>query len=168
MSIIDSLIYDRAQADRAALDALLAQANAGTITAEGWAVLQTPGHRGAYDYTHLNRVTEAMNNLHERLTGYGYNTGYVPLKIEGNRTEWQEGDAPTPEQLDAYLANLRALKSVLALLSTTPAAPADMEDLTINEANAIEKILADLDFQVVTMATTFIPCGEAICGGDNL
>ena len=168
MSIFETLVTDRSAADPEELRALLVKAVEGTATGEEWAVLNDPGHRGAYNYTDLNRVTAAMDDLHGRLTAYGYRTGYEPLRIDGGRTEWREEDVPTREQLEHYLANLRALKGVLNLRAATPQAPEDMEGLTYGEANDIERILTDLDFQVVTMATTFIPCGEALCGGDNL
>lgn len=191
-----TLITDRTAADVAKLEGILAKnmrnwtteesmyfwfgegAYGGILTAEGdalWtatdAVHAYEGDgliRGAYNYTDLNRVTAAMDDLHGRLTAYGYRTGYAPFEAATGRRTWQEGDIPTREQMEDYLANLRSLKGVLDLLATTPKAPADMEGLTIAEANNIEQILVDLDFQVTTMATTFIPCGEAICGGDNL
>lgn len=166
MSIFDTLIADRSQKDRTELEALFAQALDGTISAAGWAVLNDPNHRGAYNYTDLNRVTEAMEALHARLTDYGYATGYQPVYVVGSRTVWQENEDPTMEQLEQYLANVRRLRAVLATLPTTPQAPADMEYLTIQEANAIEQILVDLDFQITTMATTFVPAGEAVSGGD--
>lgn len=124
--------------------------------------------RGAYNYTDLNRVTAAMEDIHSRLTAYGYRTGFAPFEAAPGRFGWLEDDIPTREQMAAYLANLRALKAVLNLLATTPNAPTDIEDLTIAEANNIEQILVDLDFQITTMATTFVACGEALCGGDNL
>lgn len=191
-----TLITDRSAADVAKLKGILAK-DMRDWTAEEWmyffhgegsygAILTAEGDelwtttdaveayngndfvRGAYNYTDLNRVTAAMEDIHSRLTAYGYRTGYAPFEAAPGRYTWQEREIPTREQMEAYLANLRALKGVLDLLSTTPAAPADMEGLTYGEANNIEKILVDLDFQITTMATTFIPCGEAISGGDNL
>ena len=82
MSIIDTLITDRTAADTAALDALYAKARAGTITDEEWAVLNDPTHKGAYNYTDLNRVSEALEYLRNRLEGYGYLAkGYSRVKI---------------------------------------------------------------------------------------
>lgn len=81
---------------------------------------------------------------------------------------WYEGDIPTREQFGAYLANLRALRGVLDLPAGTPRVPADAEELTYGEANDIEHMLNKMDFQVVTMATTFVPAGEAVSGGDYL
>lgn len=191
-----TLITDRTAADVAKLAAVLAKhvddwtaadrmyfwngegGFVGILTAEGdelWsttdAVHAYEGDgliRGAYNYTDLNRVTAAMDDLHGRLTAYGYRTGYAPFETAPGRLNWQEGDIPTREQFGAYLANLRALRGVLDLPAGTPRVPADAEELTYGEANDIEHMLNKVDFQVVTMATTFVPAGEAVSGGDYL
>lgn len=87
MSIIDSLITNRTQADVAALHALLAKAKAGTLTDEEWAVLADPAHKGAYNYTDLNRVSAALDYLAVLLRGYGYAVpGYQRIKVPHKTT----------------------------------------------------------------------------------
>lgn len=81
---------------------------------------------------------------------------------------WYETDTPTASEMSAYLANVAAVRRVLTVLSTTPTTPASMADLTVDKANDIEKILLDISVQLDILPTTYIPCGEAICGGDNL
>lgn len=81
---------------------------------------------------------------------------------------WYEVDSPTTEQMTVYLLNVSVIRSVLAVMETTPEVPADMVDLMVQEANDIEVILLDVYRQLTIMPTTFIPCGEALCGGDNL
>lgn len=81
---------------------------------------------------------------------------------------WHEFDWPTPETMTIYLLNVAAIRSVLAVLQSTPNAPSDMGRLMAQEANNIEVILLDVCRQLSIMPTTFIPCGEALCGGDNL
>lgn len=81
---------------------------------------------------------------------------------------WYEFDWPTPEAMTMYLLNVAAIRTVLSVLQSTPRVPLDMEKLMVKEANDIEVILLDVYKQINTMATTFIPCGEALCGGDNL
>lgn len=81
---------------------------------------------------------------------------------------WYEFDTPTAEHMSAYIGNLVAIRSVLMVLKSTPEAPSDMVGLMIKDANNIEKILLDVYRQLTIMPTTFIPCGEALCGGDNL
>ena len=52
--------------------------------------------KGTYDWRALNRVTEAMEDLHRRFTEYGYATGYVPVRIvhrDGSVSgQWREDD----------------------------------------------------------------------------
>lgn len=81
---------------------------------------------------------------------------------------WYEFDWPTPETMTVYLRNVSIIRSVLAVLAPTPEVPDNMVGLMVKEANDIEVILLDVYTQINIMATTFIPCGEALCGGDNL
>lgn len=78
---------------------------------------------------------------------------------------WYESDIPTQSLMAAYLANVL---SVYTALMADPALPATMEKLDYTGANQIEQALVDLEETVNVMITTFIPCGEAVCGGDNL
>ena len=174
MSVIDTLICDRTQADVAALEGLLAKAKKGALTDAELASFHLASSRGAYNHTDLNRVTAAMDHIHARLTGCGYATGYAPVRIphrDGTSdTLWREDDEGMGAELfAAYLANLGRLRAVLAVLPDTPSAPDDMDGLTTQEANAIEKILVDLDGLLVSMrevmlhaAQPFLCCGYAV------
>lgn len=79
MSIIQELITDRAQADVNRVRELALKGWTGMTTAEQteWAA----GMKGAYNYTDLNRVTQAMDYINNQLVGYGYATGYQKIKI---------------------------------------------------------------------------------------
>ena len=81
MSIVDELITDRTQADVDAVRELLLKVSGGTATAEELAQFNLAKEKGAYNYTDLNRVTQAMDCINERLTGYGYQTGYQKVEI---------------------------------------------------------------------------------------
>lgn len=81
---------------------------------------------------------------------------------------WYEFDWPTPETMTVYLLNVSAIRAVLVVLRSTPEVPTDMERLMMQGVNDIEAILLDVYRQLTIMPTTFIACGEAICGGDNL
>lgn len=99
-------------------------------------------------------------------------TAFV-MVASGNADEydpytWYEFDWPTPETMTVYLLNVSAIRAVLVVLRSTPEVPTDMERLMAQEANNIEAILLDVCRQLSIMPTTFIPCGEALCGGDNL
>lgn len=165
MSIIDTLIYDRTAADTAALDALFAKARAGSLTEEEKAILADPAHKGAYNYTDLNRVNTAMEYLVTRLRGYGYAVaGY-----QRDETLWTMASIPNPARMQRYLDNVAAIRNTMAVLTTTPAVPDDMEGLTAAEANAIEKVLVDVETVIHSMvqimpraAQPLVMCGFLI------
>lgn len=79
MTVIDTLITDRTQAD---------ETRAEQLAAKGWAAMTTAereewlaGPKGAYNATDLNRVTAAIEYLNDKLSSYGYATGYSPIII---------------------------------------------------------------------------------------
>ena len=118
--------------------------------------------RGAYNHTDLTRVTEAMDYLNGVFTERGYLTAYVPVK-----TKWSKEAAPSVGQMQRYLANVSALRNVVAK-GVPLAVPAVMEKLTVTEANNIEKILVTIHDLLMRMLLTMAPCGAATSGGDYL
>ena len=76
--IIDDLITNRTQEDASYAAELAAKGQ--NMTEEEWAAYLA-GLRGAYNYTDLNRVTEAMEYINDRLSGYGYTSGYKSIEI---------------------------------------------------------------------------------------
>ena len=80
MSIIQELITDRTQADVTHWQELHDKGWAG-MTDEEKAEWNTAAMKGAYNYTDLNRVTEAMDYLNNLFAGYGYNTGYKKIPV---------------------------------------------------------------------------------------
>ena len=160
MSIIDTLITDRTQAD---VDRVLA------LSAKGWAGMSaaeqaewSAGLRGAYNASDLNRVQEAMEYLADVFTSYGYAVTLQPTPT------WSVGEIPNEEQMTAYLSNLAALRGVLAVLPTTPATPESMELLTYVTANNIEQILIDINLILNTMGGAFLRAGMpwAVAGNE--
>lgn len=83
MSIIDELITDRTQSDVTHWQELHDKGWAG-MTDDEKAEWSTAAMKGAYNYTDLNRVTEAMDYLNGVFTGYGYATGYKPIKVRNS------------------------------------------------------------------------------------
>lgn len=123
---------------------------------------RVPG--AAYGWTDMNRVTEAMEYVASRLNAYGYNVTVDPRRFTRE-------DLPTETVFEEYMAQLQQLRDVITLIITTPPVPGISRSrpyMTVQEANDIEKILVDIDALLSIMATTFIPCGEALCGEDNL
>lgn len=168
MSVIDTLITDRTQADVdrvAALTALWATQADGTIQWTGTSAELAEymaGLRGAYTACDWTRVSGAMTWLAQRLQSCGYAVSLLPLPVyDGN-------GIPLETPAENYLANVSALRAALAVFPTTPAVPPDMEGLTWQEANDIERILADLDRLLDYMAAAYRHCGAAVCGGSGL
>ena len=166
MSVIDTLITDRTGADLSELEALLAKPLA-TWTEEELSWFNNSKSKGAYDYTDLNRVTEAMEYLNGILNEYGYITGYEPVMVADGRIEWQKQDEPTEAKLSEYLRNIEKLRSVLELLPNTPDTPADMDGMTIQEANAIKQILSDINTIIIRVLRSFIRSGAFTAWSGN-
>ena len=137
MSIIDTLITDRAQADKERVEELAAKGYDAMTDAEKAEWLGEL--RGAYNASDLNRVGSAVDYVAGRLRGCGISVSVAP------RMDWQETDIPTKAEMAAYLADIAALRAPLPLRDGTPPGPADMLGLSWEEANAIESILLAVD-----------------------
>lgn len=77
---------------------------------------------------------------------------------------WYEDDIPTIGLLDAYIANVAALRGTVAVLPTTPATPESMKLLDYIKANNIEKILVDINQLLSNMAAAWFYSGEVYSG----
>ena len=156
MSVIDTLVYDRTQADVSrALD----------LARRGWAKLTDAekaewlaGLRGAYNAADLNRVGEATTYLAALLVQLPkdmlaylasidvapdafWAVSYAPADYAfTGKEDWEPVDIPTAEQLAEYLAKVALLRA--AFEYDTDPLPESMERLTFSGANAIEKALA--------------------------
>ncbi len=115
--------------------------------------------KGVYGAVDLNRVGEAINHVAARLRAAGNNIEVSP------KADWAREDIPTPAQMVHYLEQIQKVRDVLAVYQTTPAVPADMEDLTHGEANDIEKILVDIDQLITNMIAAYYYSGE-LYGGE--
>lgn len=167
MSIIDELITDRTQSDVTHWQELHDKGWAG-MTDDEKAEWNTAAMKGAYNYTDLNRVTEAMQYLDDVFLAYGYTTGYVPILVHPGETErlytWCESDIPTAAHMERYIANVAALRGTVAVLPTTPATPESMKLLDYIKANNIEKILVDINQLLSNMAAAGFYSGEVYSG----
>ena len=146
MSVIDTLVTDRTEAD---------VSHYSELRDKGWAEMTTAekaewvaGMKGAYNASDLNRVASAMAYLSQRFASAGYS---VPVS---SPTDWANGDIPTKGDMDTYLDDLRRIRAALAVMDTTPSAPGSMDYLTWAKANDIEKILADVDDLLTKIAGT--------------
>lgn len=148
------MVYNRTQADVAAAAALIARYQQGD-----WAALteqeRAQLERGTYTYTTLNRVEQAQADLARILQNYGYNIA-ITTKI------WNAGGYFNEAELLRYLGNLNTLRTIVTTSHDTPPTPGDFRPITA--ANAIEKILSDMEQLVNNMAAAFQLCGQIYSG----
>lgn len=117
---------------------------------------------GYYNATDLNRVGAAVAYVRDRLSAAGYSVSVKP------KTDWQAGDAPTTTQMAQYAADVAAIRAVLAVYTSTPATPPDMDGLTAAEANNIEQILTDVDGLITKMMAAYTHSGMMHAGQGGL
>lgn len=156
MSVIDTLVTDRTEADASRYSELRDKGWAAMTTAERaeWVA----GMKGAYNASDLNRVASAMSYLSQRFASAGYS---VPVS---SPTDWANGDIPRKDDLDTYLDDLRRIRAALAVMDTTPSAPGSMDYLTWAKANDIEKILVDVDDALGRLLLSPFYSGEIYSG----
>ena len=80
-----TLITDRQKSDADYARALMGRITNGTATAEELAAWNAATLKGVYDYTDLNRVTAAMDEINTQLSAAGYKTGYIPIEIHKSK-----------------------------------------------------------------------------------
>lgn len=131
MSIIGTLITDRTQAD-----------------------VDSRNGKGTYNASDLNRVAASMNYVAGRLESAGYATHISP------KTGWKDDEWVDPAAQAVYLGYLAELRSQFAMMQTTPPVPNDMEKLTYQEANDIEKILEDIDRLLANASRAWFYSGD--------
>lgn len=152
-----TLVTDRTGADYERFKTLRDKGWDNMTTAEQleWAA----GMKGSYNYTDLNRVGAALNDLRDRLTEAGYLTTFTA------KTSWAAGDIPTGADLTEYLFCVSTIREALALFSSTPAAPKNVGALSIQEANDIEQIALDIHQLIQNMIAAYYYCGD-LYGGE--
>lgn len=115
------------------------------------------GLKGAYNASDLNRVGGNIYYLATQLNAMGYDISVAP------KINWTYTDAPTQAQVQALLADLRTIKQTLAV-SNAPV-PQNMNNMTVDMANNIEKILQDTYDALDYIAQSFFYSGELYAGG---
>ena len=161
MSVIDTLIFDRTQADVDRVYALKQKILTGgltSLTAEEKAEYMG-GMRGAYNATDLNRVGQAVSYLANRFTDLPgeletyreekgvaddelYHVPYDPSTVVVSpKQNWTVADIPTNSQVQTYLNNLLVLRRQLVLPADAPMVPTSLNNLTFDTANQIEYLL---------------------------
>ena len=167
MSILDTLITDRSQDDVAYYEQLRAKYISRDITPEQKAEWIS-GLKGAYNASDANRVEgavaylqDAINELPENLIEYMQENGVAPdalfqvpyeypISLE-TYTNWQRSEDDFRTAIDRYLGNIESLRGILDLPDNTPEVPADMQQMTYQEANDIETILLAVNNALIAL-----------------
>ena len=142
MSVIDTLITDRDQADLTAFNAMLLRINTygwdSLLQAEkdAWYIL-----KATYNPTDYNRVGNAMIYLRDLLNSYGYFCTLSPT------IDWLFTDVQTTISDAEYIAQLNAVKSWF--YNTAQALPVAISSL--EDANKIEAMLVDINSWIELM-----------------
>ncbi len=110
---------------------------------------------GYYNATDLNRVGHNLDYLADLLNGYGYAISVMP------KTDWTIEDIPRVSDMTAYLTDLEAIKTTFH--GTVPL-PVTMDNLTVDGANNIEKLLCEIEQNIYSMVATFNYSGELYSG----
>lgn len=114
--------------------------------------------KGAYNASDLNRVSAAMLYIKSRFEGYGYAVNINP------KTTWSVEDIPTQAEMSKYLDDLRTLRGMVSVYTTTPTVPTTANKLSYIQANNIEKILEDIDELLTKLSMAWFYSGDVYCG----
>lgn len=157
------LITDRTGSDLSSLQTLLTAVQNGTATEEQRAEYLRARHRGAYNYTDMNRVTTAAEYLDRHFSKAGYLSGFTSV-APPHGGKWQAEDIPTASQANRYLENVRGISGLFDPTPNTPDLPPDMENLTYGTANDIEKALVLIDAVIPLMKKSLFYSNEIYSG----
>ena len=114
--------------------------------------------KGFYNASDLNRVGAAVEYIAGRFTAIGY---ACPVTV---KKDWLTSGAPTASQLETYRQNIVTLRGQIAVMASTPEAPASMAGLNYVKANNIEQILLDLDALIDKLIKSWHFSGELYAG----
>lgn len=112
-----------------------------------------------YNYTDLNRVEEWCEYLANLLNSYSY-----PVNIQVKKN-WQMSEFPTSSEMERIRQNVNNLKEAYFAFTEIPE---NLEYVTYEKANDIEKILYEIDKIIGDMENNFIHCGIPNCGQNRV
>lgn len=135
--MMGQLVYDRAASDIARWRYLRDKGYANMTEAER-AEWVSP-LKGVYNHTDMTRVETAVAYVAGRLKELGYIVVFPTVRT------WAVGEIPNEVEITRYFSNVAMLRQSVAVWASTPEAPTSVVGFGVNEANALEKILADID-----------------------
>lgn len=159
---MNTLIFDRTQADVDRVKELNEKAMAGTLSkAERteWGA----NMKGAYNNGDINRVCSAVRYIADRMKAFpteldSYRLGKqvyknpafeIPYDVAAvtvnPKTDWTMFEFMNDTDMESYIADISTLRGILSLPNDTPETPATGQRMTFRQANAIEKILFDVN-----------------------
>lgn len=157
--IIDTLITDRTQADVEYVKSLTLKWLNGTITNTEKAEWLA-GLKGAYNYTDLNRVGEAVAYVANMLNQTGRSVSVIA------KQNWTVADIPSTAQMTSFLNDLTLLKNNVD--GVTLNTPSTMDNLNYQTANLIEQIILACYNSIIRERADSEICGVAICGVEGV
>ena len=141
--MLGTLIFDRAQFDvDYALDCVRN------------AVYNTHDLKGAYNISDRNRISNAVNYISACLVNIGMSEARLKIK-----NDWDYGDIIQQKDHEEILSALKHLGFLLPYFNT-PAIPANLDAITYQKANAIERILFDLGGVLARLMESWLYCGD--------
>lgn len=114
--------------------------------------------KGYYWITDLNRVGSAVKYIASLFAQQGTNVDVV------GKADWQDNQIPTPQQLERYLQDVRNLREVTDISQLLPEIPSSIDDLGVDGANNIERLLELLEFYIFELLKSFFYSSEISCG----
>ena len=114
--------------------------------------------KGAYNYTDMNRVEEAVAFVAERLREFGY------LSFAPETHVWSAEDIPTESDLFRYFGNIATLRNAITVGASTPNVPAGIAGFGSSEANALEQILLDVYLVLTRISQAWFYSGDLYSG----
>ena len=154
-----NLIYDRTAADVAEAKRICTKVQLGEVLTEAEQTAYFAGLRGSYNASDMNRVESAVAELSVALNAAGYANITIPR-------EWSDGEIVTAAKWAQYLANVQTLVDAYYTLAGSPALPAASDRLSFDGANAIERILADIDMLISWMKHSYRKSGTFRSGNN--
>ena len=152
------LITDRTQSDVDLVNTLKKKSYTAMTTDE-----QTTWNsdlKGSYNASDVNRVGAAIDYIAEQLKENGYSVTVDP------KINWLQDEIPSETQLQKYLDNVTAIKTAFY---GTQEIPQNMQLLTYDGANNIEKALLQVENYLLLMLSSLIHrCGMTKTGGYNI
>ena len=152
------LVTDRTLADVESVKSLTEAIKNGVATEEQVQQYLNVHQKGAYTYEDLNRVEAAVSYVAERLKEFGYNPSIQPVKT------WSMEDKPNKADFDRYFGNVAKIRGAITVWRSTPVAPNSVVGFDVNQANALEKILVDVDQILNKIQTAWFFLGDLHSG----